>query len=377
MTTQTTASRIVIVGAGILGLAHAVAALDAGYRVTVLEQDAAATTASVRNFGHVGASVQAGDLGELAQESLPIWLDLVQRAGVEARRSGTLAVARSAAEAAVLEELIAERAPEGARMLTGAAAAERLRIDAGNAAAARIRGGLLLPADITANPRTAVARIAAWVDAHERGEVRFSTTVHGVDTGVVETSRGRFVADEVIVATGHLVGRLFPELAEAGGVRECALQMARVRAPHAMGLGPAVLTGTSMLRYGRFAGPAADALRAELLSERPEFAEIEANVMFTQQADGTLLVGDSHATHAAAPPFLDERWSQILLDEAASVLGAPRLEVLERWQGLYATSSAGDLLLAHPAPGVTVITLTTGIGMTVSLGLGARTIAAL
>lgn len=377
MTTQTTASRIVIVGAGILGLAHAVAALDAGYRVTVLEQDAAAITASVRNFGHVGASVQAGELGELARESLPIWLGLVQRAGVEARRSGTLAIARSAAEAAVLEEVVADRAPEGARLFTGAAAAEELRIDAGNAAAGRIRAGLFLPADITANPRTAVARIAAWVDAHERGEVRFSTTVHSVDTGAVETNRGRFEADEIIVATGHVMGRLFPELAETAGVRECALQMARVRAPHAMGLGPAVLTGTSMLRYGRFAGPAAEALRAELLSERPELGEIDANVMFTQQADGTLLVGDSHMTHAAAPPFLDERWSQILLDEVASVLGAGRLEVLERWQGLYATSAKGDLLKARPAPGVTAITLTTGVGMTVSLGLGARTIAAL
>lgn len=377
MTTQTSAPRIVIVGAGIIGLAHAVAALDAGYRVTVLEQDAAAITASIRNFGHVGTSVQSGELGELAQESLPIWLDLAQRAGVEARRSGTLALARSAAELAVIEEVAAERAPAGARMLTAQAAAEALHLAPGSAAAERVEGALLFPADVTADPRTAVARIAAWVAGHERGEVRFSTAVHAVDTGVVETSRGRIEADHVVVAAGHLVGRLFPELAAGGGVRECALQMARVRPPHAMGLGPAVLTGTSMLRYGRFAGPAAEALRAELLSARPEFAEIDANVMFTQQADGTLLVGDSHAAHPSAPPFLDEGWSQILLDEVADVLGAERLEVLERWQGLYATSEQGDLLRATPAPGVNVVTLTTGIGMTVGLALGARTIAAM
>lgn len=377
MTSTTHPRRIVIVGAGIVGLAHAVAALDAGHRVTVIEQDAAAVLASVRNFGHVGASVQAGELGELAREALPIWLSLVERAGVEARRSGTLVVARTAAEEAVLQELMDERAPEDARLVTGAEAAEMLRLDPGASSAARPLAGAFMPRDITANPRTAVARIAAWVHAHERGEVRFSTAVHAVGTGAVETGRGRVEADHVIVAAGHLIGRLFPELADQGEVRECALQMARVRAPHAMGLGPAVLTGTSMLRYGAFAGPAAEALRAELSAARPELLEIDANVMLTQQADGTLLVGDSHVTHDTAPPFLDERWSRILLDEVAAVLGAPGLEVLERWQGRYATSRVQDILHARPIPGVTAVSVTTGTGMTVGLALGARTIASL
>ena len=372
MTTTPQPQRIAIVGAGIIGLAHAVAALDAGYRVTVLEQDARAVLASVRNFGHVGASAHAGELGELARESLPIWLSLVERAGVEARRSGTLVAARSDAEEAVLAELFDRGAPAGGRLLAGAEASALL-----NLAPGALRAGALLPDDITANPRTAVARIAAWVGAHERGEVRFGTTVHAVGTGAVDTNRGRIESDHVIVAAGHLVGRLFPEIAERAEVRTCALQMHRVRPPHALGLGPAVLTGTSMLRYGAFAGPAADALRAELVRTRPDLLEIEANVMFTQQADGTLLVGDSHIAFDAAPPFLDERWSRILLDETAALLGAERLEVVERWQGLYATSGVQDILRAEPLPGVSVVSLTTGVGMTVGLGLGARTIAAL
>lgn len=377
MTSPTQRSSVAIVGAGIVGLAHAVAALDAGHRVTVIEQDAAARLASVRNFGHVCASVQAGELGELAREALPLWQSLADRAGLEVRRSGTLVVARTVAEEAVLHELIEERAPEGARLVSGAEVGNLLRLDPAAAGGARPRAGALLPRDLTANPRTTAARIAAWIDAHELGKVRFSTTVRSVGTGVVDTSRGRIEADHVIVAAGHLIGRLFPDLAERGEVRECALQMARVRAPHAMGLGPAVLTGTSMLRYGAFAGPAAEALRAELRAARPELLEIDANVMLTQQADGTLLVGDSHVTHDAAPPFLDERWFRILLSEAADVLGAPGLDVLERWQGVYATSRTQDVLRATPAPGVTAVSVTTGTGMTVGLALGARTIAAL
>lgn len=373
---------IAIVGAGIVGLAHAVAALDAGYRVTVVEQDAVAVLASVRNFGHIGTSVQAGELGDLACEANAIWRSLADRTGAEVRRSGTLAVARSAAEDAVLDEVVAERAPDGARRLTAAETAAVLRLEASVSGGTVMTSGLLLPHDLTADPRTAVARIAAWVDAHERGEVRFRTTVHGIDevrdgSLSVASSRGTLIADRVVVAAGHLVGRLFPDLAEQGDVRECALQMARVRAPHPMGLGPAVLTGSSMLRYGLFAGPAATALREEIRTHRPELLEIDANVMLTQQADGTLLVGDSHARHDSAAPFLDERWSQILLDEIAELLGAPRLEVLERWQGLYATSRTQDILRAEPLPGVHVVSVTTGVGMTVGLALGARTIAAL
>lgn len=380
MVSHANASRVVIIGAGIVGLAHAVAALDAGYRVTVVEQDAAAVLASVRNFGHVGTSVQAGELGELAREANPIWMRLAQRTGLEARRSGTLAVAATQAEDAVLQEVMSERAPEGARMLTADETAERLGRDGDRrGSGSSLYSGLLMPNDITANPRTAVARIAAWVHAHERGEVRFATTVRGIDTGVVETNRGRIEADHIVVAAGHLVGRLFPELAEHGEVQECALQMARVRAPWSAGagLGPAVLTGTSMLRYGLFAGAAAEALRIEMAAHRPELLEIDANVMFTQQADGTLLVGDSHANFDAAPPFMAERWSQILLDEVAALLGVEQLEVLERWQGLYATSQRQDILREEPMPGVTAITVTTGTGMTVGLGLGARTIAGL
>ena len=43
--------QIVIVGAGIIGLAHALTALEGGWSVTVLEKDGRALGASVRNFG--------------------------------------------------------------------------------------------------------------------------------------------------------------------------------------------------------------------------------------------------------------------------------------------------------------------------------------
>ena len=366
---------IAIVGAGIVGMSHAVAALSAGYRVTVLEQDERAVLASVQNFGHVCTSVQAGELADLAREANPLWLQIAERAGLTARVSGTLVVARTEAEEAVLTEVAEERAPEGCELLPAVEAAAKLRLPA----AGSIRAALLHPGDITADPRTTVARIAAWVAEQELGEMRFGITVRsiteraGTGGATIETNRGPLVVDRVIVAAGHLIGRLFPEL--AGDVRECVLQMARVRPPHDMGLGPAVLTGTSMLRYGIFAGPAQDALRREFVETRPEMLDIDANVMFTQQADGTLLVGDSHHLFDSAPPFLDERCSELLLADAAELLGVPEFEVIERWQGRYAMSGERELLREEPIPGVSAVSVTSGIGMTIAPALGARTIA--
>jgi glycine/D-amino acid oxidase-like deaminating enzyme len=61
---------IAIVGAGVLGLAHALAAARAGMRVVVLDRDAQANGASVRNFGFVTVTgQQAGDCWRRAMRS--------------------------------------------------------------------------------------------------------------------------------------------------------------------------------------------------------------------------------------------------------------------------------------------------------------------
>ncbi|HEY4225416.1 MAG TPA: TIGR03364 family FAD-dependent oxidoreductase, partial [Pseudolysinimonas sp.] len=274
------------------------------------------------------------------------------------------------AESAVLEELAGSRESGQVQLLT----AHEVRQHLGAVSDPVIRGGALLRDDLRVDPREAVGALAAWLGEQPGVTFSWRTGYLGASDGVVRTTRGDFRADRTIVCVGHDLDLLYPELAERHEVERCALQMARVEAPSGLTLVPAVLTGTSMLRYPAFAETdAAAALRVELAAEHPELVDIVANVMFTQRPDGTLIVGDSHRYAVTQDPFLAESISVTLLDAVGRILGVPRLNVVERWQGVYASSPQHPFLIAEVEPGVTAAIVTSGVGMTISLGLAERT----
>ncbi|TWS19941.1 TIGR03364 family FAD-dependent oxidoreductase [Tsukamurella asaccharolytica] len=362
-----TATDVLVVGAGIVGLAHAVEALDRGLTVTVVDRDRRAVGASIRNFGHACVTGQSGDLAELAQLARERWLDLDGRAGLAVRATGGLAVARHATELAVLDELAAARPAEVALRTV-----DEVRAALPGGGANDIVGGAALLADLRVDPRVTVARLAAWVDAQAGAQVRFGTSYLGFDGARAHTSRGHIAAERVIVCVGHDLDHLYPGLAEEHQVQRCALQMARAADPGAV-VAPAVLTATSLLRYPAFAETAAAAaLRTRMEADRPDLLGIDANVMFTQRPDGTLLIGDSHHTDVAVEPFLDEAVTEILRTEAARVLGVGGLRIIERWQGVYASSPVRPYLVAEPEERLSVRIVTSGVGMTIAHGLARR-----
>lgn len=364
-------SDLVIVGAGIVGLAHAYEAVRRGLSVTVVERDREPVGASVRNFGHCCITAQSGELLDIAYRSRAGWLRAAESSGMWASEAGACVVARSATELSVLEELRAERGEEAVRMRTADQVRDTLGAPAGNS---DIVGGALLPDDLRVNPREAAPALAAWLSDQPRATILWGTSVTGVETGVVHTARGPVRGERVLICVGHDLDRLFPDAAEDHGILRCRLNMARVAAPAGFRTDSAVLTGTSMLRYDGFTAQAsAIPLKAETEAHSKELVDIGANVMFTRLPDGTVIVGDSHHYGTTAPPFLDERTSTLLIESIAGILGVERLDVIERWQGVYASSSRGPLLVRDLAPGVRALSVTSGIGMTLCFGLAAGT----
>src|SRR5262249_42608456 len=79
---RTIEADVCVVGAGIVGLAHALEARKRGLRVAVLERDARAVGASVRNFGHgIVCAMDDGEAFEFALAARERWLELGARAG--------------------------------------------------------------------------------------------------------------------------------------------------------------------------------------------------------------------------------------------------------------------------------------------------------
>src|SRR5688572_4486826 len=99
---------VAIVGAGIVGLAHALAAARLGTRVIVIDRDAHAVGASIRNFGFITVTgQQAGNCWQRAMRSRDIWAEIAPKAGIAIAHEGLCVVARRPEAKRVLEAFLA------------------------------------------------------------------------------------------------------------------------------------------------------------------------------------------------------------------------------------------------------------------------------
>lgn len=89
-----TPEKVLVVGSGILGLAHAITAREAGHEVTLVERDGRPLGASVRNFGTLWPiGCAAGPEREQALEGARRWGELAGEAGFWIDRRGSLSLA--------------------------------------------------------------------------------------------------------------------------------------------------------------------------------------------------------------------------------------------------------------------------------------------
>ena len=357
---------LAVVGAGVVGLAHAVHAVDRGLRVAVVERDAYPAGASVRNFGHGYVTAQSGDALDFALTSRELWLRLSAEAGFWAAETGTLLLARLPEEQAVIEEFALVRGPD-ARLLSATEALAKVPVSGDG-----LLGALWTAADVRVDPRTAVPRIAKWL--RDRGVTfHWQTAAMTVEPGRLSTSRGELEAEAIVLAAGHDLDLLVPDSATHAEIQRCTLQMLRVAAPDDRRIEPGLATGLALLRYSGFRiCPSLTPLRERYLVERPELLELGVNLLIAQQPDGDLILGDTHRYGDTADPFRDEAADELLLREGARLLGVDRLEVRERWLGVYAHAPGREFLVATPCGRVRAVAVTSGIGMTTALGLAER-----
>jgi FAD dependent oxidoreductase TIGR03364 len=349
---------VAIVGAGIVGLAHALACAKRGLRVVVVDRDARANGASVRNFGFVTVSGQLeGAMWGRARRSRDIWLELAEAAGIAIHQRGMLTAARRPEAAALVEAFAAGPMGDGCSLLTGREAAARFPQLAPGVSAA-----LLSPHEIRIEPRDALPRLAAYLAAAFGVTFLWQTAVTAAGPGELLTSRGPIRARRIVVAPGDDSTTLFPDALAPYGLTRCKLQMLRVR-PDRPVLPHVLMSDLSLIRYRGFADlPEAAALETRLEREAGPQLAAGIHLIVAGSRDGTCVIGDSHAYGPTPDPFADEAIDRMILAEYAELLGeAPA--VVERWTGTYASSAAAPVVVAAPCPEIRVVTVATGAGM--------------
>jgi FAD dependent oxidoreductase TIGR03364 len=361
---------LAIVGAGIVGLAHALAAARAGLSVAVVEREARANGASVRNFGFVTVTGQAaGDTWRRARRSREVWAEVAPSAGIPVLHRGLVLACRRAEALAVAEQFVAGTMGAGCRLLSPA------ELDAFGVFAQGLAGGLHSPHELRVEPREALPLLAAWLAAEHGVRFLWRTHVRDVSPPVIETSAGRLRAARAVVCPANDFLSLFPETIAAQGPVRCKLTMLRLPDP-GWRLPAAVMSDLGLVRYQGYAGaPGLPRLRARLEAEQADALADGIHLIVVQSADGSLVVGDSHHYGDTPDPFMAEAVERRILDEARAVLRLPKdHRPIERWIGEY-PSAAAPAFIAAPLPTVRLVMVTSGTGMSTAFALAEEALA--
>lgn len=362
---------VLIVGAGIVGLALARSFAVRGYKVTVLERSAKASGASVRNFGMVWPIGQPlGKLYERAMMSRQIWEETAREAKISFDPVGSLHLSYNPEESRVLEEFYEkERNRRPIRLLSSA--------EVGVLSPAAKTDGLLVGLfsgdELIVDPREAIGNLPYWLTEKYGVQFHWQTSVNSISgQNLITANKKVFQADLVYICSGADFETLYPEIFSAQPMVKCKLQMMRmVGQPDNWRIGPALCGGLSLIHYQSFQAASSLPELFKFFKENyPAYLDWGIHVMASQNSKGELTIGDSHEYGLNPGPFDKEFINRMILDYLSSFARFKDETILESWHGIYPKLTNGDTeLVTSPEPGVWIVNGLGGAGMTLSFGL--------
>ncbi|MEM0925250.1 MAG: TIGR03364 family FAD-dependent oxidoreductase [Planctomycetota bacterium] len=376
---------IIVVGGGILGAFHAYAALQCGYRVTLLERHAKPRGATVRNFGQIVPSGMSRNWQRLGRKSLEVYESLQSKVDLSLRQLGTTYLASDREELGLLEELAAINRDEGYRsnLLTAAECKKQLP----SVRSDYCVGGLSFPEEFSANPRQLIHRFLDYLKENPRCLVRFDSNVQSlvVDNSklvlATTTAGDRFSGNKAVVCGGHEFSSLFPEVFRKSDLEVVKLQMLRLRSGTDVALPGNILTGRSIRRYESFSE--CESWNA-VKSKEPDdsFAKRWGiHLLLKQESDGSIILGDSHEYAPACQSDklgFDTRWdiNEFFLDEARKIVDLPSWEIESSWSGIYCQAkNENGVFRSVIDDRIHIVTGIGGKGMTASPGYSQQSFA--
>jgi glycine/D-amino acid oxidase-like deaminating enzyme len=138
------------------------------------------------------------------------------------------------------------------------------------------------------------------------------------------------------------------------------------------------MSDLSLVRYRGYADlPPAAALARRLEAEQPRALAHGVHLIAVQNADGTLVVGDSHHYDDLPLPFAPAEAEALILEEFERATGLAPPLVIARWTGVYPVSEQRDFLVDKPSPRARLVIVSSGTGASIGFAIGEATIAEL
>jgi FAD dependent oxidoreductase TIGR03364 len=362
---------LAVVGAGVVGLAHAWAAARLGKRVVVIDRDAQANGASVRNFGFVTVTgQQGGAVWRRASRSRDLWAAVAPQAQIAVEHHGLVLPFRRPQSEAVAQAFLTTPMGADCAVLGPAELAEQFpMLHPRNAL-----GALTSQHELRVESRLAIPALSTWLEQRWGVEFRWLTAALEVTPPRIATSRGVIEADAAVVCPGDDLVSLFPDTIAGNGVNRCRLSMMRLANP-GFRLPSAVMSDLGLVRYlGYSELPQAEALRRALQAEQPDHLRHGIHLIVTQGGDGTLVVGDSHHYANTPGPFASGEVEALILEEFEAALGIEAPAVIERWTGTYSSAPNKAMFCEAPAPSVRLVMVTSGTGASTAFAIAEEVI---
>jgi len=368
----------IVVGAGIVGMAITRALHSKGWKVTVIERHPKAQGASVRNFGMVWPVGQPhGAAFNRAMRSREIWLEMSQKAGFFAEKTGSLHLAYTDLEMQVVEEYVAA--------MQGIKSAEVLdpeqTLQKSPAAKPKgLKGALWTADEVIVDPREAIYKTGKYLESLPEIAVEWNRAVSRIEGSTVYSGQKSWSADRIFVCSGADFETLYPELFEATPITKCKLQMMRlVQQPENWRIGPPLCAGLSFIHYKGFqVAPSLEKLKEVYQDQYPDLIEWGIHVMVSQNGLGELTIGDSHEYGLDLSPFDRTDVNDMILDFLKGFAQFKDWRIDSAWHGIYPKMTNGATEFIHQVDEVvTIVNGLGGNGMTLSFGLGEEVVSGL
>jgi FAD dependent oxidoreductase TIGR03364 len=365
---------LLVVGAGIVGLAHAYEASKRGLTVAVVEKNSRCVGASIRNFGFITVSGQSSrDTWRRAMYSRNVWHEITQKAGIPIIHNGSWVVCNRSEAFDVAHAFLKTEMGEGCELFSSDDFSVLPRLGIKNIDSLRLKqiaGLLYSPYEFRVESKEAIPQLASYLQTTIGVDFYWETEVLSIDGSSVHTSNNQFDAQRIVVCPGAELTGIAKPYIEKHDLKLCTLQMLRIQVQEGFILPGSVMTDNSLARYlGWSELPEAKALKERIAIEMPEYVKEGIHLIVVQSADGSLVVGDSHRYGSSENVFASDKIEQLIIELMYRVLSITEHTVIERWTGVYPVSNAFDALIEKVSPTMRVVIVSSGTGASTAFGL--------